>query len=67
VIFLVAKSLPAIRYQGLFSLIFTDKWNPRSAHPSFGFFGDLVGSVEIALIALIVAVPLSVATALAIN
>ena len=67
VIYLIVKSLPAIRYQGLFSLIFTDKWNPRSLHPTYGFFGDLVGSVVVAVIALIVALPLSVATALAIN
>src|SRR5205807_8373640 len=67
VLYLLVKSLPAIRYQGLFSLIFTDSWNPRAVHPSYGFFGDLVGSVVIAVIALIVAVPVSVATALAIN
>ena len=45
--------------------LFTDTWSPNSF--KYGFKGDLVGSVIIALIALIVATPISLATALAIN
>jgi phosphate transport system permease protein len=66
VIFLVGRAGPAWRHQGL-GLIFTDSWAPRSGHPSFGFLGALVGSAITGIIALVVALPIGLATALAIN
>jgi phosphate transport system permease protein len=65
-IYLVVKSRVAWSYQG-FRLITTDSWAPRSAHPSLGFAGALLGSAVVAIVALVVALPISIATALAIN
>jgi phosphate transport system permease protein len=66
VIFLLSQSGPAWAHQGL-RLITTQSWAPRSAKPSFGFLGPLVGSAFIAVIALVFALPIALATALAIN
>jgi len=64
--FLVAKAGKAWHYQGI-ALLIRDSWAPRAIHPSFGFLSAIVGSLVIAAIALVVAIPLSLATALAIN
>jgi phosphate transport system permease protein len=66
VIFLLNRAGPAWHHQGL-GLITSDTWAPRSGHPSFGFLAALVGSTITGIIALIVAVPIGLATALAIN
>jgi phosphate transport system permease protein len=63
-IFLALKAWPAWRYEGI-RLVTTAVWsNPQRA---FGFGGDLVGSFVIAGVALVVAAPIALATALAIN
>lgn len=61
--FLAIRVGPAFRHQGM--RIFTSNWNVVGR--SFGFRGDLVGSAVIAIVALTIAFPLSVGTALAIN
>jgi phosphate transport system permease protein len=66
VLFLLYRGSDAWRYQG-HKLFTTDSWVPRASPPSFGFLGPLVGSFIIALIAIVVAVPIAVTTALAIN
>jgi phosphate transport system permease protein len=66
VVFLFKSSGPAWRYQGL-RLITTDTWSPRGTHPSFGFLGAIVGSAITGVIALTIALPIGLATALAIN
>jgi phosphate transport system permease protein len=45
----------------------SDRWNPKSLHPNYGILGLLVGSLLVAVIALVLALPVSVATALMIN
>jgi phosphate transport system permease protein len=63
------KGLSALRSAG-FHLLTSDRWSPASVGtqaPSYGIGGDLFGSFVIAVIALIVAVPVGVATALLIN
>lgn len=63
VVFLLLRAGPAWRHQG-FGL-FTSSFNPPGR--SYGFGGDLVGSLIVATIALLVALPLSITAALAIN
>ncbi len=64
--FLVANSLPALRYAGV-HVLSSDHWAPTGTHPKFGLLGALVGTVLIAVIALVVAVPVSLSAALMIN
>lgn len=66
VYFLLSQSGPAWRHQGL-RLITSVSWAPRSPTPSFGFLGPLAGSAIIAVVALTFALPIALATALAIN
>lgn len=66
VYFLLAQAGAAWEYEGL-GMLTSDAWVPRGIPPSFGFLGPLVGSLTIALVALLVAVPISIATSLAIN
>jgi len=63
VLYLIVHSWPALHQSGL-GFITSDDWSPPS---SFGILGALGGSVLIALVALVVALPVSVATALMIN
>lgn len=64
-IFLFAKSVPAVQSTGIVDFISTSEWAP--AQDSFGVLGLLVGTVVIALIALVVAVPTGLGLALFIN
>lgn len=64
IIFLLARSGPAWGKQHL-RLFTSAAWNPAGG--SFGFKGALVGSLVIASVALVIATPISLATALAIN
>jgi len=66
VYYLISRSGEAWRYQG-WHMLTSFKWAPRGLPPSFGFLGWLIGSVVIATVALVVALPISIATALAIN
>lgn len=65
-LYLVNKSFPALRVSKL-SFLTSDHWAPTGAPPHYGILGDLVGSLLIAVIALTLALPVSIATALMIN
>ena len=64
VVFLVAKGWQALRLGGL-GLFLDQTWSPDSHH--FGMMSLLVGTVAIAIIAVVIAAPISIATALMIN
>jgi len=64
--FLLLRAIPAFHLAGL--KFFTETlWRPDETHPVFGIAAVLFGTVTLALIALVLAVPVSVATALFIN
>jgi phosphate transport system permease protein len=62
-LYLVQSSWRALSLSGVHFLV-SDQWSPPR---SFGILGDLMGSVLIAAIALVVALPIALATALMIN
>jgi phosphate transport system permease protein len=62
-LFLLARAVPALRVAGL-SFVYETRWRPDSARPVFGIAAVMFGTVVIAVIALAIAVPLSMATAL---
>jgi phosphate transport system permease protein len=62
-LFLLLKSLPAFRLMGL-SFFTTQAWNPDGTPSTFGIAAVIYGTVVIAVIALIIAVPLSIMAAL---
>jgi phosphate transport system permease protein len=64
-VFLVSEARPALESSGVWDFFSTSIWNPTTGH--FGVFGLLVGTVIIAVIAMIVAVPLALGMALFIN
>jgi phosphate transport system permease protein len=64
--FLFDHSLPALHYAGA-RIATSDRWAPTGMHPKFGMVGILLGTVMIAGLALLVAVPVSLAAALMIN
>ncbi len=64
--FLIEYSLPALRYAGT-SIITSQHWAPIGGKPKFGLVGVLVGTVMIAVLALVVALPISISAALMIN
>jgi phosphate transport system permease protein len=65
-LFLAHSSLPAIGYAKT-GLITSDRFAPTGAHPAFGLKGALQGTVTIAALALLIALPVSIALALMIN
>ena len=65
-VFLAHSSVPAIRYAKT-GLVTSDRFAPTGSHPAFGLLGALQGTVTIAAIALLIALPVSVALALLIN
>ena len=65
-LFLFLQALPAFESQGLKFLTNTD-WQTTGTHPHFGVLSALIGSLLIAIIALIIAIPVSIACALFIN
>jgi phosphate transport system permease protein len=64
-IFLAQKAWPALRATGL-RFFTTSVWEPGTK-AGYGILGDLEGTVVVAVIALLVAFPISLAMALAIN
>jgi len=64
--FLVVEATPALRVAGL-RFFTTFEWAPDAAVPRFGVAGTLYGTFVSALIAMVMAVPLGVGTALFIN
>jgi phosphate transport system permease protein len=65
-LFLLLKSLPAFESQGIGFLTNTG-WQTTGEHPKFGVLSALSGSMVISVIALVVAIPVSIACALFIN
>jgi phosphate ABC transporter permease protein PstC len=61
-VFLINKAEPALSHQGVFSFLFTNDWNPSKA--IFGAWPLVAGTLITAAIALVIGVPIAVATAL---
>jgi phosphate ABC transporter permease protein PstC len=61
-VFLIEKAQPALSHQGVFSFLFTNDWNPSKA--IYGAWPLVVGTLVTAAIALVIGVPIAVATAL---
>jgi phosphate transport system permease protein len=64
-VFLVKESRPALESSGVWEFFSTSVWNPSVG--KFGVLGLLIGTVIIATIAMVVAVPLALAMAIFIN
>jgi len=61
-VYLINKAEPALSHQGFFSFLFTNDWNPSKE--IFGAWPLVVGTLVTAAIALVIGVPIAVATAL---
>jgi phosphate ABC transporter permease protein PstC len=61
-VFLLGKAQPALSHQGLFSFVFTNDWNP--SREIFGGWPLVAGTLITSAIALVIGVPVAVATAL---
>jgi phosphate ABC transporter permease protein PstC len=61
-VYLIFKAEPALSHQGVFSFLFTNDWNPSKE--IFGAWPLVVGTLVTAVIALVIGVPIAVATAL---
>ena len=66
-VFLYLRARPAFEHMGYWGFLTTQVWNLSGPHPTFGVGSALVGSIILAVIALIIAVPVSICTALFIN
>lgn len=64
--FILVEALPALRVMG-WKFLTTTQWAPESERPLFGVAAMLYGTVVIAVVALTIAIPVSVATAVFIN
>jgi phosphate transport system permease protein len=64
-LFLAQKAWPVLQTRGL-KFFTTSVWEPGT-NGDYGILGDLLGTVTVAVVALLVAFPISLATALAIN
>jgi phosphate transport system permease protein len=64
-LFLAQKAWPVLQSSGL-RFFTTSVWEP-AGKGDYGILGDLIGTLTVAAIALVVAFPISLATALAIN
>jgi phosphate ABC transporter permease protein PstC len=61
-VFLITKAQPAFAHQGVFSFLFTNDWNPSKE--IFGAWPLVAGTLITAAIALVIGMPVAVATAL---
>jgi len=62
-VFTTNKAYPVFRVAGL-SFVTSRNWNPTATHPSFGALAFIYGTLAISVIALVVAVPVSLCLAL---
>jgi phosphate transport system permease protein len=62
IVFIFKESLPALREIGVFNIIFGTKWYPR--YEAFGILTMIVGSVVTTILALVIAVPMSLGCAI---
>lgn len=65
-VFLVLDAAPALRETG-FSFLTTFEWNPDATPARFGIAAVMYGTVMIALISLVVALPIAIGSALFVN
>ena len=61
-VFLINKAQPALSHQGFFSFLFTNDWNPSKQ--IYGAWPLVAGTIITSAIALVIGVPVAVATAL---
>jgi phosphate transport system permease protein len=64
-IFLINGAWPALSKTGIIDFLTTNIWNPSAGH--FGVLGLLIGTVIIATIAMVAAIPMAICMALFIN
>ncbi|GAA1012035.1 phosphate transport system permease protein [Acrocarpospora pleiomorpha] len=65
-VFLLLEALPAFQAAG-FDFLTTQPWNPDSVPPEFGVAAMMFGTAVTAIVAMLVTVPLALATAVFIN
>lgn len=65
--FLILNGWPAIQKVGIGDFLTTTRWQPVGLQPHYGVLGLLYYTMIISLLALLVAVPISLATAIVIN
>lgn len=65
--YLVAGALRAISEVGLWSMVAGEFWYPTSKNAQFGFVPSEIGSLWVTIVALLVSVPLGIATAVYIS
>lgn len=63
-IFLLKEGLSIFKSTGIFNFLFGRKWYPISEPPSFGILPLILGSLFVTLGAILIAVPLSIASAI---
>jgi phosphate ABC transporter permease protein PstC len=61
-VYLVSKAQPALAHQGVFDFVFRNDWNPAS--DVYGAWPLVVGTLITSAIALVIGVPIAVATAI---
>lgn len=66
-VFLVVRSWPALRAVGIWDFLTTREWRAGEDPPHFGVAALLYGTVLVALIAVAIAVPVAIGSALFIN
>jgi phosphate transport system permease protein len=66
-VFLVVEGWPAIQKMGVLRFLTSTKWQPVGLKPSYGVAGLLFDTVLVSGIALVIAVPISISTAVLIN
>lgn len=59
---LLYKSMPVIKEQSLYDLLFTSSWKPSKDH--FGFLTFILSTLRVTFIAILIAVPLSLLSAI---
>jgi phosphate transport system permease protein len=64
-IMLIVKSIPVISQNSITELLFTSKWDTDANH--FGFLPAIVGTLEVTLLSMLIAVPVSLLTAIFIS
>jgi len=65
IIGLLIKSIPVIKRNGFFDIIFNSSWHPLNGE--FGFLTFIVGTLCVTLISAFIAIPLSILTAIYIS
>lgn len=66
-VFLISRSWSAIRQVGILDFLTTKEWQASADPPVFGVAALLYGTVVVAAIALVIAIPLAIGAALCIN